>query len=33
MMSGDGADAGTIDYVRDTLARAKEEGKKFFVFF
>lgn len=33
MMSRDGADAGTIDYVRDIFARAREEGKKFFGFF
>lgn len=33
MMSNDGADAGTIDHVRDTFARAREEGKKFFGFF
>lgn len=33
MMSNDGADAGTIDHVRNTFARAREEGKKFFGFF
>lgn len=33
MMSSNGADAGTIDHVRDTFARAREEGKKFFGFF
>ncbi|WP_294477058.1 LPD38 domain-containing protein [uncultured Bacteroides sp.] len=33
MMSIEGVDAKTIDEVRDTFARAREEGKKFFGFF
>lgn len=33
MMSNDGADAGTIDHVRDTFARAREEGVYYSGFF
>lgn len=33
MMSSNGADAGTIDHVRDTFARAREEGVYYSGFF